>query len=221
MPKGTDGARSPQQDDAEGQAKAAEVEAKPPAPPLMADCATRNKAEAHERPKKASKKAASKPASGQRPQQSQFGKPQFGKRRIIAGQVHEPGLLERFLAAPIEKNEGSKKPAHRRTGSGKLGEVAAEIMKKKQEGKSVRQIAKDLGRQPSDVRRIFARYTDVNRNTLVNEIVKSLEKQAEGRVRRTRPEALRQAAELRERDLVRSRIVSLLAARGRGLLGVQ
>ena len=31
---------------------------------------------------------------------------EFGKRRIIAGQWRDPGLIEQFLAKPIEKNEG-------------------------------------------------------------------------------------------------------------------
>ena len=30
----------------------------------------------------------------------------FGKPRIIAGHLYKPGLIEQFLAQPVEKNEG-------------------------------------------------------------------------------------------------------------------
>jgi hypothetical protein len=145
----------------------------------------------------------------------------FGKRRIIAGHWHNPGLIEQFLAKPIEKNDGrelrkrllralkaaadddpygdeacvmlqlkdinrlvavfesgenlnaafgSTKPANRETGSGNQGDVAAEIVRKLLENKSVTQIGKELNRQRSDVRRIFMRYSQVVLETLVKRL---------------------------------------------------
>ena len=64
---------------------------------------------------------------------------------------------------------GSTKPAHREIGSGNQGEVAAEIVRKLLEGKSVKQIGKELNRQPNDVRRIFRRYPEVVSKTLKDE----------------------------------------------------
>jgi hypothetical protein len=159
----------------------------------------------------------------------------FGKPRIIAGRWHNPGLIEQFLAKPIEKNEGrelrdrllralkavrwpddfygdrrpcvieqflandeaavwlqhadikrliailesggnlndafgSTKPAHRETGSGNQGEVTAVIVRKLLEGKSVKQLGKELNRQPGDVRRIFWRYPQMVLKTLVKRL---------------------------------------------------
>jgi hypothetical protein len=65
---------------------------------------------------------------------------------------------------------GSTQPAHRETGSGNQGEVAAVITRKLLEGKSVRQVGKELKRQPGDVRRIFWRYPHVVLKTLVKRL---------------------------------------------------
>jgi hypothetical protein len=146
--------------------------------------------EARERPKKPSKNAASKPGSGQHPTQSQF-----GKRRIINGHLYGPGLIERSLAKPIERNEG--KPAHRPTRS---GTVAAEITNKSLNGKSVGQIAKELGRQRSDVRRIVDRNPDAVRKTLAKALAERVAARASARPRRRPEGALRQVAVLKEKE---------------------
>ena len=65
---------------------------------------------------------------------------------------------------------GSTKPAHREIGSGNQDEVAAEIVRKLLEGKSVKQVGKELNRQPSDVRRIFRRYPDMVLKTLAKRL---------------------------------------------------
>jgi hypothetical protein len=81
---------------------------------------------------------------------------------------------------------GSTKPAHREIGSGKLGEVAAEVTRKLEEGKSVKQIGKELQRQPNDVRGVFRRYPEVVPNTLKDGAVRKLKRHARKRLTRKR-----------------------------------